>query len=146
MNIQEFAEKYRLRLKKDGCGDWIVLGRSLEKATKRIEDRCHVYDGFEDGKLGVYLYFGSPKKYGNARRALLAVGCEGKQGSGNVRPASDYPTDGCLKFDPENADQAQAVIRLAGLKRRKVLSMETLDRLKNRFVSIQRPQTGSVAA
>jgi hypothetical protein len=113
----------------------------MEQAgVKRVlaEYHSHVYDGFSDGKLGVYLGFASAKKYGNSRRALLAVGCEGKQAAGSVRPGGEYPTNGCLKFDPSDPEQVRAVIRLAGLKARRVLSEEARDRQRARFNQVRR--------
>ena len=164
MSIEEFAEKHRLKLKKDGCGDSIIPGRLADRESaetvkrragrgvKRVLAECHshLYDGFTDGKLGVYLSFSSPKRYGNARRALLVVGCEGKQAADSVRPGGEYPTDGCLKFDPANDAQAELVVRLAGLKKRRVLSDEARqaasDRMRARFNSTRPHEERPLAA
>jgi hypothetical protein len=136
VDIKQFAEKYRLRLKKDDCGDWKVIGRQ----------ESHVYDGFADGKLGLYLACVSSKKFSNARRALTAVGCESKQAAGSVQRGGQYPEDGCLKFDPNDEQQAQAVINLAALKVRRVVSEETRERLRKRLIQIQSPEERALAA
>jgi hypothetical protein len=80
---------------------------------KRPEYSSHVYDGFADGRLGVCLMFGTARKWGNVRRALEAVGCQLKQNS---------DSEGCFIFDPANASQVAAVIKLAGLKVRRTAS------------------------
>jgi len=79
----------------------------------RPEYTSHVYEGFADGRLGVCLMFVTKQKWNRARKALLALGCKVKQ---------DGDTEGCLTFDPANEVQATAVIRFAGLKRRRIAS------------------------
>jgi hypothetical protein len=107
--LKQFAEQNRFRTRKDGCGNLIMPGKfSAKDMPKRPEYTSHVYDGFADGKLGICLMFTSARKWGYTRRALQALGCE-------LRQHGD--TEGCLTFDPANADQLKAVIRFAGLKR-----------------------------
>jgi hypothetical protein len=138
MTIKEFAEQNNFHIRKDGCGDLIVLGKfttvDLQKpgTKRRLEYQNHVYDGFVDGKLGVFVSFKTPRKYGSARQALLAAGCEPKQGAGlgKVPPGAEYPTEGCFRFEPSNAAQVSAVAKVAGVKVRRTASPAVLANLE----------------
>jgi len=100
--IEQFAGRYRLKLQHDACGDPIV-GRKATSIAKR--ENHHIYDGFDDGRLGVYLgYPDSPRSWGNARRALVAAGLVVMQ---------DGDVDGCLTFDQANEEQVAAVLQVA---------------------------------
>jgi hypothetical protein len=41
MDLNEFAEKYRLTIKRDSCNDEVIAGKP--RNLKRPEDRCHIY-------------------------------------------------------------------------------------------------------
>jgi hypothetical protein len=139
MTIKEFADRNNFRIRKDGYGDPIVLGKFTAKGVqkfpeqrKSLEYHNHVYDGFADGKLGVFVSFKTPRKYGSARQALLAAGCEPKQsaGTGKVPPGAEYPTEGCFRFDPSNAAQVATVAKVAGLKVQRAASPAMLAALE----------------
>jgi hypothetical protein len=67
MNVEEFAEHYKVKTKRDGCGDSIVLGKNQGQdaflsarvkagfAPDRVEFRSHVFDGYANGRFGVCL-------------------------------------------------------------------------------------------
>jgi hypothetical protein len=111
--LEQFAEHYKLKLQHDACGDPII-GRKATAAAKR--ENHHVYDGFGDGRLGVYLgYPDSPRSWGNARRALVAAG---------LVVIQDSDVDGCLTFDPANKEQVAAVLRVAHICPRRQMSEE----------------------
>jgi hypothetical protein len=111
MTIKEFAEKHNLNVRRDSCGEETIPGKPSK--AERVEDRSHVYD-HGDGKLfGVCLLFASAKRWGNAKRRLLALGSE-------LRQQGD--TEGTLLFDPENEGMAKAALREAGVKRRRIPS------------------------
>src|SRR5271157_2821810 len=110
MNVKEFAEKYRVRLKKDECGDAVVPGKdhtgergefsvSLRRPRRKhsLYFQSHIFDGYANDQLGVYLAFESKKKWGNARRKMEAAGFVIRQ---------DGDTEGIAMFDPANHRQA----------------------------------------
>ena len=114
MTLKEFAEQNGLRVRKDTNGDLIVPGKfSAKDMPKRPEYSSHVYDGFVAGRLGVCLMFISARKFEHACCTLQAVDCQLLQHG---------QFDGCLLFDPANTFQAQAAIRAAGLKKRRIPS------------------------
>lgn len=118
MTIRDFATQNNLRLRRDSAGDLIVPGRrTANDMPKQREYANHVYDGFADDRLGVCLWFRSKRRWNATRRTLELAGCLLKQNS---------DTEGCLTFDPTNADQVQAVIKAAGLKARRTASPERL--------------------
>lgn len=118
MTIRDFATQNNLRLRRDSAGDLIVPGRrTANDMPKQREYANHVYDGFADDRLGVCLLFTTKKKRTTTRRMLELAGCLLKQNG---------DTEGCLTFDPTNAEQVQAVIKVAGLKARRTASPERL--------------------
>ena len=121
MTLRDFAARYNLRLRRDSAGDLIVPGRRIAKdMPKQREYANHIYDGFADGRLGICLLFATKKKWTTTRRTLELAGCLLKQ-NGDI--------EGCLTFDPTNAEQVQAVIKVAGLKARRTASPERLAQL-----------------
>jgi hypothetical protein len=117
MALLDFVSRYNLRLKRDACGDPIVIGKRF---GTRKEDCCHVFEGFSSG-LGVCFLFHGAKKWGFVRRAMEAAGCILRQGG---------HTEGTFFFDPTDAIQCQTVIRLAGLKRVRKPSPAQLEALE----------------
>lgn len=114
MTIRDFATQNNLRLRRDSAGDLIVPGRrTANDMPKQREYANHVYDGFAEDRLGVCLLFTTR----TTRRRLELAGCLLKQNS---------DTEGCLTFDPTNAEQVQVVIKAAGLKARRTASPERL--------------------
>jgi hypothetical protein len=117
--IQEFAEQYRVKVRRDNCGEEIIPGRP--RNATRQEDRRHIFQ--YDGKLfGVCLLLASVRAFGNVTRRLLALGfTSGQTGD----------TEGVLLFDPANSGQAKAAIREAGIRIRVPASPERLAQLAN---------------
>lgn len=103
MNLQAFAETHRLRSRRDEAGEVVILGRD-----------GLIYE-FAPGLLGVAVLDLTPKKWGNRRRACVAVGMVLRQ---------DGDAEGALSFDPTATDQAQLAIAVCRAKRRKVISPE----------------------
>lgn len=124
MTIRDFATQNNLRLRRDSADCLIVPGRRTAKdMPKQREYANHVYDGFADGRLGICLLFTTKKKWTTTRRMLDLAGCLLKQNG---------DTEGCLTFDPTNAEQVQAVIKAAGLKPRRAASPAQLAVLASR--------------
>ena len=109
--IHQFAERYKLRVKKDECGDPIVQG-SLG----------HLYE-YGESMLGVcFMPPGKPrpKKWVSICRACEAVGM-------TLRQEGD--TEGCLSFHPANRAQARAAIKAVGARPKRQMTPEQLAHL-----------------
>lgn len=117
MTVQQFAEQYRVKARKDSCGEVIVPGKP--RKTKRVEDKSHIYE-HGNGQFGLCVmnplpYSEAKAKYTNAKSRLLAAGfIQGQDGD----------SEGTFLFDPANAVQAKLAIKEAGIKVARVLSPE----------------------
>jgi hypothetical protein len=107
--IEDFAEQYSLKTRRDECNDIIIPGKF-----------GHIYDNEGRGLLGVvYMpdphgkYDFNPIRWGNRRRNLLAAGCQIK---------NDGDGEGIALFDPANLVQARLAIQVAGIKRKRPAS------------------------
>src|SRR6201998_487640 len=107
MTIQEFAEKYRLRIRRDGCFDPIIPGRSsksdLSGLPDRPEYRPHIFEGFNDGKLGIFLAKKTARKSNFIKKQLVANGfCIKQEGYEEFTAV----------FDPTDHKQARLAMRV----------------------------------
>ncbi|HKF05450.1 MAG TPA: hypothetical protein VKB49_24240 [Candidatus Sulfotelmatobacter sp.] len=116
MKLTEFAERFRVKTKVDSCGEQIIPGKPYK--TRRPEDRNQIFDYGDDEHFGVSLLLTTARQWGNAAKRLLAVG---------MTVLQEGDTEGTLLFDPANASQVRAAPKEAGIKRRRVLSLD--DRL-----------------
>jgi hypothetical protein len=117
--IQQFAEQYHVKVRHDSCGDEIIPGKP--RNAKRQEDRRHIYQHSDDGKLfGLSLRFNSGRAFGFALRRLLTAG---------FVPSQVGDTEATLLFDPSIPEQANASIREAGIRVNRPASPEQLERL-----------------
>jgi hypothetical protein len=123
LTVEQFAEKYHVKVRRDSCGDEIIPGtprfgdeiipRRPRKA-KRQEDREHIYQHSDDGKLfGVFVDCRTPKAFGFALRRLLAAG---------FVPGQIGDTECNMLFDPSNPKEAGLAIQEAGIRIRKPAS------------------------
>ena len=123
--LKGFAETHGVRTKRDSCGELIVLSKRLamtypngwppeHAAPKRWEYHCHIGE-HSRALFYVCLLFMTKKRYGNAKRKLLAAGFTLSQ---------DGETEGLLTFDPADVKQSRLALRLVGAKRRRVLTPE----------------------
>jgi hypothetical protein len=120
LDIQQFAEQQRVKLRRDNCGEEIIPGRP--RNATRQEDRRHIFQHSDDGRLfGVCLLLTGTRAFGNATRRLLALG---------FTPGQTGDTEGILLFDPSNSEQAKAAIREAGIRIRVPASPERLAQLE----------------
>ena len=106
MDVNTFAAKYSVKVRREECGDSVVVGK-----------HGNVYEGFNCGRLGVCLLFTTVQKWNRVRRALEAAGFTIKQ--------NGY-TEGCVTFDPENNKQARLALKVAGAKTRRTPSAAQL--------------------
>ena len=105
VTLGSFAEKHRLKVKRDDLGDTIIPGK-----------QGHVYE-YSATELGVMFMpprtqaepWGRwcPKTWGNFKRAAVAAGM-------TVRQNGD--SEGCLSFDPKNNEQAKLAIKIAKVR------------------------------
>lgn len=111
MTIQTFADKHRLRTRIDTDGTKIIPGRV-----------GHIYE-YDDDLLGVMVMPDPPRVqyWGFARRNLKAVGCTVVQNGDG---------EGAATFDPENKQQAKLAIKVARIKRKRIMSEAQLDQLR----------------
>jgi hypothetical protein len=100
--LTDFAERHRLRIKRDQDRTWIIPGRF-----------GHLWEDGDRMAVTVFGEHATPRGWGNRRRACLAAGMECVQ---------DGDAEGTLTFDPSDAEQAQAAIRAVGAKRRRTMS------------------------
>ncbi len=112
MTIEQFAERFKVKTRRDECGDTIIPGKQHRDA----DGQSGIFDGFTGNQLGVVLLFGTRKKWGNARRKLQAEGFTVRQ---------DGDAEGILTFDPESAKQARLAIKAAGVRVKKNMAPPT---------------------
>ena len=121
--IEQFAETYRVKPRKDSCGDRIVPGKPRQ--TRWPEEKSHIYEG-DNGQFGLSLmnplpYPEGKAKYTNAKKRLLEAGfIQGQDGD----------SEGTFLFDGSNAVQAKLAIREAGIKIARTLSPEQMLAMK----------------
>lgn len=112
--FSDFTSRYRLRAKRDPCGDRIIPARF-----------GHLYE-HGSGAFGLALEDSSTgpsraRTLRSRRRQAVAAGFQVHQeGDGEA----------ILLFDPADAKQARLAIRLVGAKRKRVLSAAQLEVLR----------------
>lgn len=98
MDIAQFAEKHRVKIQRDGCGDPIISGKA-----------GHIGDGY-DGNLGVCVMLETKMLWTYAKKALVAAGMTIKQ---------DTDTEGVAVFNPLNWKQARLALKVARVRTRR---------------------------
>lgn len=100
MDINEFASKHSVKVKRDDCGDAVVMGLRA----------AHIYDGFADGRLGLFVSCPTVRRWNSTKKAMEAAGLIVKQ-SGS--------TEGCFTFDPTDTKQARLALKKVGARTRR---------------------------
>lgn len=125
--IEQFAETYRVKPRKDSCGEVIIPGKP--RKTKWTEDKSHIYENGDNQsgrQFGLCLtnplpYPEAKAKYTYAKVRLLAAGfIQGQDGD----------SEGTFLFDPSNPVHAKLAIREAGIKIARTLSPEQMLAMK----------------
>jgi hypothetical protein len=119
MNVEEFAEKYRVKVKRDECGERVTAGKG----------RSNIFDGYEDGEFGVCLMFESARKWGFARRKMEALAFKIRQ---------DGDTEGIATFDPTDRKQAALAIRLGGARRKRSVTASQRQAMSERLAEARK--------
>ena len=123
MDLQEFATRYRLRIKKDGCDDPVCPGKQLRgTGPTRVENGHHVFE--ESGRFYAYLNFPTKARWNGARRQLEAAGL-------TLKVSTEF--DGIAQFDPEKESVVHLVLKLGRFRIRKQLSEEQRAKLRERL-------------
>jgi hypothetical protein len=120
MTLTEFAERYKVKIRKDSCDDPIVAGRV--KWAKHLEDNHNVFEA--DGEFYVYFNFLTVGKWNNVRKKLIEKG---------AKPYITCEVDGYLSFDPENAELVKLILRLAKIRTKRQLTPEQKAAVRARF-------------
>ena len=119
MLISEFAQAHRLAVRRDGCGDSIIVGT----AVRRPEDESTIFERSIDGRLGLNLMLDSARHWNSTKRRLIDAG---------LVLLTDGECEGSFSFDPNDPVQARLAIREARVRRRKVFSPQTLKKMTAR--------------
>ena len=96
MTIEQFAAQHKLKPSQDDCNNPIIPGKV-----------GHIFEGFGEGLLGVYVDAETPRAWTYAQRKLVAAAMRVKQ---------DGDTDGVAIFDQANRAQARVALKVAGIK------------------------------
>ncbi len=115
--VRQFADTYRVRARRDECGELILPGRI-----------GHVYE-HGPGRFGVYLSCASARAWSAAKRTLTAGGF-------TIRQNGDM--EGTALFDPDNAHQARLALEIARIRKRRVLTPEQRQRMAIQLRSVKR--------
>ena len=119
VTLEQFAQQYRLKIKKDSCGDEVILGKMIAGCEP---DCHHVYQ--HGSFLAVYLNFPTKQRWNTARKALEAAGSTALQVG---------ECDGMVRFDGEAATVARLVLKLARCRVKRVLSEEQKAEIRKRL-------------
>jgi hypothetical protein len=115
--VKQFADTYRVRARRDECGELILPGRI-----------GHVYE-HSAGRFGVYLSCATKRAWSSAKRTLTAAGF-------TIRQNGDM--EGTALFDPENEQQARLALEIARIRKRRVVTVEQRQRMADRMRSIKK--------
>ena len=123
MTLEEFADRYKVKVKTDSCGDPIIHGKV--RGAQRPEDTHHVFESPKlSNMLAVYFNFETVGRWNNVRKKLLAYGAQ---------LAVAGPYDGYLLFDPLNEPLVKLVLKLARIKVKRQLTEEQKAVIRARF-------------
>lgn len=115
--VKHFADTYRVRARRDECGELIFPGRI-----------GHVYE-HGAGKFGVYLSCATKRAWSSAKRTLIAGGF-------TIHQNGDM--EGTALFDFENEQQARLALEIARVRKRRVVTAEQRERMAEGMRSIKR--------
>jgi hypothetical protein len=121
MHIEEFSQQYRVRTRRDECGEAVIPGKLWKAQPKPKRFYGHQVFEFDDGQFGVLLMFpvengheigssGKSARWANARKTLLLAGFTLHQ---------DSDAEGIALFNPENKPQSRLALKLAGVRTRR---------------------------
>lgn len=124
MTLEEFAIRYKLKIKKDEVGDEIIPGKLVRGCgPERLSCHHHVYP-LMSGAFAVYLNFPTKSRFKSAHRQLVASG---------AKPSATGDMDGILTFDAENEPLVKLVLKLTRVRAKRQMSEEQKQAVRQRF-------------
>jgi hypothetical protein len=126
MNVEQFAEAFKVNTKRDDCNERIVQGKN----------GSHIFDGY-DNRLSVALMFDTKRRWNTVKRKLESAGITIRQ---------DGDTEGIAIFDPADRKQARLALKLAGIRIRRALTPEQRQAMVDRLQHARKVQKMSRAA
>ena len=122
--IRAFAEKHRVKTRRDSCGELLIPGKQFcTDMPQRVDYRSHVYE-YGDARFGLCLLLASKRRWTFAKRKLMDAGFE---------LAQDGDQEGCGLFNPADTKQVRLAFRLARIRPRHVMSPERRQELADRL-------------
>src|SRR5882724_2038826 len=125
MDIKEFATRYKVKIRRDGCDDMIAPGKQYcTDMPDRVEYHSHVYDHENGEHFGLCLMYapsdesgksGKSGRWSNSKKKLLEAGFQIRQ---------DGDCEGTALFSPHNRVQVKLALKLAGIRTRREFSPE----------------------
>jgi len=103
LDIKEFAEKYRVRTRRDSCNEDIITGKL-----------GHIYE-HSTAKLGVLFMPSAPRA-----RLWSVVKSKGTAAGMTIRQNTE--SEGTLLFDPASPEQAKPALTLVRIKTKRIMS------------------------
>ena len=107
--LKQFAERHRLKLRRDECCDYFVGGRCGQ-----------VYE-YAPGRLAILFLGDTKRQWRWAKKKLTAAGFGLMQ---------DVDTEGTANFDPADDEQCRVAIQVVRIKKRRVMSPAGLANLQ----------------
>ena len=111
MNIAKFAAKHRLKIQTDRADDTVIIPGKTG----------HIYE-YSDDLLGVIFVGSIPRArlWKSLLKQCLAAGMELRQNG---------DAEGALSFQADSSEQVKLAIKTAGIRRKRKVSPEQLERL-----------------
>jgi len=141
--IKEFATRYKVKIRRDGCDDMIAPGKQYcTDMPDRVEYHSHVYDHENGEHFGLCLMYapsdesgksGKSGRWSNSKKKLLEAGFQIRQDGGEIPRALENRPRGLAQIDPHfarddvrerglaqprRAEQQHVIERLAARARR----------------------------
>lgn len=125
MNILEFSERYRLRVKRDGCGDPIILAKL-----------GHIY---EHGPEIFGMVLEAPAKSTRLDQTLRSRKRRVLTRGFTLHQEGDF--ESILLFDPADSKQVRAAIKLVGARKGRKVAAPTVRQLQARALFSERARS-----
>ena len=124
MNIKEFSDKYRLKIKKDSCDDPIIMGKFIKQTGRDLpEYHHHIYE--VDGAFFIYFNFPTVGRWNSVRRKMQELG---------LHCVRNCTCDGVFLFDPVAHEPAvKIILKLVGVRVKRELTPEQKNEIRARF-------------
>lgn len=124
MTLEDFAQRYKTKIKKDSIGDAFIAGRLADKKMKdRPEYHQHIY-AYDGGKFAVFMLYPTNARWNSARKQLEALG---------ATTIVNAECEGIIRFDPNDAKLVGRIIKLAGIRVKREMTEEQKTKLRERL-------------